>query len=163
MQQWYPWCGWELTAVKHFLLFFLNNFELFLKFFVLPEPQHLKKVDCYWLQKSMCLSEEVQEYFNKQKRRNTRSAVSPTTGTLHFDIFISWIIKTSTMGKIKSIQKKNNSDGKSDINNKPNDLTTRIMKFAFQTPANKTKYNTYATVRDRITNLIQWDYEDGKR
>ena len=36
------------------------------------------------------------------------------------------------------------------------------MKFAFQSPANKNKYNTYATVKDHITNLIQRDYEDGK-
>ena len=67
------------------------------------------------------------------------------------------------MGKIKSIRKKNDSDGKSESNNnKLNDGTNRIMKFAFQTPADKTKYNTYATVKDHITNIIQCDYEDGK-
>ena len=65
------------------------------------------------------------------------------------------------MGKIKSIWKKNDSDGKSDINKKPNG-TNWIMKFAFQTPADKTKYNTYATIRDHIMNLIQCNYEDGK-
>ena len=67
------------------------------------------------------------------------------------------------MGKIKTIRKKNDSDGKSEvINNKPNDGTNRIMKFAFSTPADKTKYNTYATVKDHITNIIQRDYEDRK-
>ena len=67
------------------------------------------------------------------------------------------------MGKIKSIWKKNDSDGKLDTNNnKPNDGTNRIMKFAFQTPADKTKYNTYAMVKDHITNIIQHDYKNGK-
>ena len=68
------------------------------------------------------MSEEVQEYFDKRERKNTRSAVSPTTGTLHFDIFTTnKFNKPSTMGKIKSIWKKSDSDGKSDTNNKPND------------------------------------------
>ena len=53
------------------------------------------------------------------------------------------------MGKIKSIWKKYDSDRRLDINNnKPNDGTNRIMQFAFQMPTNKTKYNTYATVKD---------------
>ena len=66
------------------------------------------------------------------------------------------------MGKIKNIRKAKDDDGKLENNNKPNDGTNRIMKFAFQSPADKNKYNTYATVKDHITNLIQRDYEDGK-
>ena len=66
------------------------------------------------------------------------------------------------MGKIKHIRKAKDGDGKLENRNKPNDRTNRIMKFAFQSPADKNKYNTYATVKDHITNLIQRDYEDGK-
>ena len=36
------------------------------------------------------------------------------------------------------------------------------MKFTFQTPADKAKYHTFATVKDHIANQIQRDYEDGK-
>ena len=66
------------------------------------------------------------------------------------------------MGKIKNIRKAKEGDGKSESNNKPIDGTNRIMKFAFQTPADKTKYHTFATVKDHIMNQIQRDYEDGK-
>ena len=53
------------------------------------------------------------------------------------------------MGKIKSIRKNKESNGKSDIN-KINDATNRIMKFTFQTPADKAKYHTFATVKNHI-------------
>ena len=65
------------------------------------------------------------------------------------------------MGKIKSIRKNKESDGKPDTN-KTNDTTNRIMKFTFQTPADKAKYHTFVTVKDHIANQIQHDYEDGK-
>ena len=66
------------------------------------------------------------------------------------------------MGKIKNIRKNKEGDGKLESNNKPNDGTNQIMKFAFHSPADKNKYNTYAMVKDHITNLIHQDYEDGK-
>ena len=54
------------------------------------------------------------------------------------------------MGKIKNIYKNKEGDGKLESSNKPTDGTNRIMKFAFQSPADKNKYNTYATVKDHI-------------
>ena len=66
------------------------------------------------------------------------------------------------MGKIKNIRKAKEGDGKNENNNKPIDGTSRIMKFAFQTPADKNKYHTFATVKDHVMNKIQRDYEDGK-
>ena len=54
------------------------------------------------------------------------------------------------MGKIKNICKAKDGDGKLENNNKTIDGTNRIMKFAFQSPADKNKYNTYASVKDHI-------------
>ena len=65
------------------------------------------------------------------------------------------------MGKIKSIRKNKEADGKPE-SIRTNDSANRIMKFTFQTPANKAKYHTFATVKDHIANQIQRDYEDGK-
>ena len=65
------------------------------------------------------------------------------------------------MGKIKSIRKNKESDGKLDTN-KTNDATNRIMKFTFQTLADQAKYHTFATIKDHIANQIQRDYEDRK-
>ena len=66
------------------------------------------------------------------------------------------------MGKIKNIRKAKEGDGKIESKNKPINKTNQIMKFAFQTPADKNKYHTFATIKDHILNQIQCDYEDGK-